>query len=137
MNFINGLEFIQEFSKYAEKYVCELEIYHEPREYFHPERNSHHTVYNYEIKPKLFYLANMYLNLTDLERFVKFKISFCNHLNCEAEDGKIIKYFDLTGYYKEDLAVQIIERYWDRYQWNYRKNLAKKLYHPSRLTFDI
>ena len=33
--------------------------------------------------------------------------------------------------------VQVIERYWRRYRWNYLRNLAAWKYHPSRLTFEI
>ncbi len=111
------------------------------KRFFHPEFEEHHCVYNYNTITYTFFLSrfgrrNLYLK-SNISRFVKFKIDFSNHLNCEAEDGKLIKYFSLTGYYKEDLAVQTIERYWDRYQWNYRKNLAEKLYHPSKIDFII
>ena len=93
--------------------------------------------YNYDFKFKSLCIYQKSLNLTDLERFVKFKISFCDNLNCEAEDGKIIKYFNFVGFYKEDLAVQIIERYWEKYRWNYLQNLAAWKYHPSKICFDV
>ncbi len=36
-----------------------------------------------------------------------------------------------------NIKVKVIERYWKRYRWNYRRNLAAWKYHPSRLTFEI
>ena len=36
-----------------------------------------------------------------------------------------------------DIKVQVIERYWRRYRWNYRRNLAAIKYHPSKIDFTF
>ncbi len=43
----------------------------------------------------------------------------------------------IHAYRKEDLAVEIIERYWKRYRWDYLKNLAEIKYNPSKMSFEI
>ncbi len=35
------------------------------------------------------------------------------------------------------IKVEIIERYWKKYRWNYLRNLAAWKYHPSKIDFTI
>lgn len=57
----------------------------------------------------------------------------------EKEFKEICPNDQLTIIFDKDLKsrVQVIERYWRRYRWNYLRNLAAWKYHPSRLTFEI
>ncbi len=148
MNFLNGLDFIQEFSKYADKYTSEVEFYHPKRNFFHPGYKKFCQFYFYDIEEQSLYLISsvssnyiptIYLHLTDIEKFVKFKIEFLspNILRYYAEDNRSINYFMLKGYYKEEIAVETIIRYWKKFRWNFLKNLAAWKYHPSRLSFDV
>ena len=148
MNYLNGLDFIQEFSKYADKYTPEVEFYHPKRNFFHPGYKKFCQFYFYDIEEQSLYLISsvssnyiptIYLHLTDIEKFVKLKIQFLspNILRYYAEDNRSINYFMLKGYYKEEIAVETIIRYWKKYRWNFLKNLAAWKYHPSRLSFDV
>ncbi len=46
---------------------------------------------------------------------------------------------EVTVVYTSDIykSIKIIKRYWKKYRWNYRRNLAAIKYHPSKITFEI
>jgi hypothetical protein len=130
---MNSVEFIQEFAKYGRALFY---IVHRTRNYFHPEYSEYFT-YCYRIANKILSRSHpcfrapnsvIIFELSHLNNFVKFKIftDYDDHIE-----------YHLFGYYKEDVAVETIWRYWKKYRWNYRKNLAEKLYHPSKIDFTI
>ena len=96
-----------------------LSLYEESKYYFNDVKND--------------------LHLNELSKFNKFRIKFF----WSAYWKKRI--FNLYGFYKEEVAVHIIERYWKKFRWNYRKKridplkqeLMEYYYHPSRLTFNV
>ena len=45
--------------------------------------------------------------------------------------------YKLVAYHYKEIAVNIIDRYWKKYRWNYLRNLAAWKYHPSKLIFEI
>ena len=154
---MNGLNFIQEFAKYVEKFTNEIEFYQNKRNFFHYGYRNFAPFYYYDIKEQSMYLIRsykifdnipiIYLDLTEISKFVKFKIKFITstHLRYHADDGSSIKYFMLSGFYKEEVAVHTIERYWLKYRLNYHRNkiqplkrdLMAWLYHPSRVNFEL
>ena len=94
-----------------------------------------HSIYSRYIPNKNSYRINRELcypyKLKDelLKKYEEFKKDFKE--NCPNDQLTIIFDKDLKS------RVQIIERYWKRYRWNYRKNFAAWKYHPSTLTFEI
>ena len=86
-----------------------------------PNKNSYRInreiCYPYKLKDEL------------LKKYEEFKKDFKE--NCPDDQLTIIFDKDVN------IKVQVIERYWKRYRWNYRRNFAAWKYHPSRLTFEI
>jgi hypothetical protein len=146
MNCLNGLDFIKEFSKYVIDYTNVCFIKHERRCFFHHGYKDVIYRYGYMIKAsslslyeesKYCYNIKFDLNLNELSKFNKFRIKFFWSAYWKN------RIFNLYGFYKEEVAVHIIERYWKKYRYNiYKKRrdplkreLMEYCYHPSRLTF--
>ena len=108
---LNSLIYEATHSKYS-KYIYYRYI---------PNKNSYRInreiCYPYKLKDEL------------LKKYEEFKKDFKE--NCPNDQLTIIFDKDVN------IKVQVIERYWKRYRWNYRKNFAAWKYHPSRLTFKI
>jgi hypothetical protein len=119
---MNGLEVIQEFSKYFPYFRIE----HRTRDYFHPELKDFSAYLYWGRLYVVTLISHFDLDSLRLNKFVKFKIF--------KEHGY---YYNFIGYYKEDVAVETIIRYWKKYRWDYLKNLAEWKYHPSKICFDV
>ena len=64
-----------------------------------------------------------------LKKYEEFKKDFKEI--CPNDQITIIFHKDVKS------RVQVIERYWRRYRWNYLRNLAAIKYHPSKIDFTI